>query len=117
MLKNMANVQAWIWYVHMHSPMHVCSANLSNMVISDRSLVPLRCLTLENPKQIGQLAVCHQKSLTSKIIESVGRQTHNKSELHCNLKLSSLAKQEPNFKFAAVKFSKYNVTGISTQTL
>ena len=48
----------------------------------------------------------HQKSLTSKIIQSMGRQTHNKSELHCNLKLCVLAKQEPNFKFAAAKSSK-----------
>ena len=38
----MAKVQAWIWYVHMHSPMHVWSANSSNMAIFDRSLVPLR---------------------------------------------------------------------------
>ena len=36
----------------------------------------------------------------------MGRQTHNKSELHCNLKLCVLAKQEPNFKFAAAKSSK-----------
>ena len=55
------------------------------------------------------MAACclrHQNSLTSKIIESMGRQTHIKSELHCNLKLSILAKQDPNFKFATAKSSK-----------
>ena len=36
----------------------------------------------------------------------MGRQTHTKSELHGNLKLSILAKQEPIFKFATVKSSK-----------
>ena len=48
----------------------------------------------------------HQKSLTSKIIETMGRQTHNKSEPHCNFKLRIMAKQEPNFKFGTAKSSK-----------
>ena len=36
----------------------------------------------------------------------MGKQTHSKSELHCNLKLSILAKQKPNLKFANAKSFK-----------
>ena len=56
MLKNMAKVQAWIWHVHMHSPLHVESVNLSNLAIFDRSLVPLRYMSQDARKLVLQFS-------------------------------------------------------------
>ena len=69
---------------------------------------PIHDISDFEKSQINMAACCvrHQKSLTSKIIEFMGRQTHNKSKLYCNLKPSILAIQEPNCKFATAKSSK-----------
>ena len=67
-------------------------------------VAPIVCLKRCEPLVLESFS--WRMSLTSKIIKSMGRQTHNMSELHCNFKLSILAKQEPNFKFATAKSSK-----------
>ena len=61
---------------------------------------------LKSQSNMAACCLSHQKSVTSNIIESMGRQTHNTPELHGNLKLSILVKQELNFKFAKLKSAK-----------